>query len=215
MGIFISRYPHLSDEAGSRIMKLLVVGIGTTCLGLVFVVEKLGNIFSLGISIGGVTAGTLLGIFTLGMVCPRANATGARWGAYASLTIVSAIVMGAQLNIADGNLKYPSLPLNVCNGTTNATSIILNEHHDNSSVPWIFRIGFMYYSVIGALLVFVVGYPVSLLTGGNDDIDERLLAPFLRSWYRNSRKVKNLPKIVQSEEMRVFLGAPKDLPSDK
>uniref|UniRef100_A0A1B0CT26 Putative sodium/solute symporter n=1 Tax=Lutzomyia longipalpis TaxID=7200 RepID=A0A1B0CT26_LUTLO len=212
------KYPSLSDEAGSRIMKMLVVGIGTTCLGLVFVVEKLGNIFSLGISIGGVTAGTLLGIFTLGMVCPRANTTGARWGAYASLTIVSAIVMGAQLNIADGNLKYPSLPLNVhgCNSTTfNTTSIILNEHHDNSSVPWIFRIGFMYYSVIGALLVFVVGYPVSLLTGGHDDIDERLLAPFLRSWYRNQRKAKNLPKVVRSDqEMRVFLGASKDHPSE-
>uniref|UniRef100_A0A1B0DBD6 Sodium/solute symporter n=1 Tax=Phlebotomus papatasi TaxID=29031 RepID=A0A1B0DBD6_PHLPP len=214
------RYPSLSDETGSRIMKMLVIFIGTTCLGLVFVVEKLGNIFSLGISIGGVTAGTLLGIFTLGMVCPRANTTGARWGAYVSLAIVSGIVLGAQLNIMQGNLKYPSLPLNVhgCNSSDfgNVTSIILNEHHDNSSVPWIFRIGFMYYSVIGMLIVFIVGYPVSLLTGGHDDIDERLLAPFLRGWYRNQRKAKNLTKIVRKDqEMHLFLGTPKDIPSDK
>lgn len=40
---------------------------------MVFVVERLGNIFSLAISIVGVTAGTLLGMFTLGMVFPRAN----------------------------------------------------------------------------------------------------------------------------------------------
>ncbi|XP_059617566.1 sodium-coupled monocarboxylate transporter 2-like [Phlebotomus argentipes] len=204
------KYPSLSDETGSRIMKLLVVVIGTTCLGLVFVVEKLGNIFSLGISIGGVTAGTLLGIFTLGMVCPRANTTGARWGAYASLIIVSGIVLGAQLNIMEGNLKYTSLPFNLtgCNNPefANTTSIILNEHHDNSNVPWIFRIGFMYYSVIGAMIVFIVGYPVSILTGGHDDIDERLLAPFLRGWYRRRRKAKNLPKGAKpDQEMHLIL----------
>ncbi|GAB0095389.1 sodium-coupled monocarboxylate transporter 1 [Sergentomyia squamirostris] len=204
------KYPSLSDETGSRIMKMSVVFIGTTCLGLVFVVEKLGNIFSLGISLGGVTAGTLLGIFTLGMLCPRANTAGARWGAYASLVIVSAIVCGAQMNIAEGNLKYSSLPFNLTGCTsTNATSIIYNEHHDNSSVPWIFRIGFMYYSVIGALIVFIVGYPVSILTGGDEDIDERLLAPFMRSWYRNQRKSKKM-----NQEMHVFLAPPpsKDLP---
>lgn len=53
--------------------KILVVLIGCFSIGMVFVVERLGNIFSLAISIVGVTAGTLLGMFTLGMAFPNAN----------------------------------------------------------------------------------------------------------------------------------------------
>lgn len=45
---------------------------------------------------------------------------------------------------------------------------------------WLFRISFMYYTFIGVMVVFLVGYPVSILTGGNVVQDERLMTPFLR-----------------------------------
>ena len=46
---------------------------------------------------------------------------------------------------------------------------------------WLFRISFMYFSLIGFILVIAVGYPVSLITADDSVLDERLLAPFLRS----------------------------------
>lgn len=50
----------------------------------------------------------------------------------------------------------------------------------NEEVFWLFRISFMYLSMIGCLTVFMVSYPISLLTQANEVIDETLLAPFLR-----------------------------------
>lgn len=42
-------------------------------LGLVFVVERLGTVFTVTFSIQGLTAGTMLGIFSFGMICRRGN----------------------------------------------------------------------------------------------------------------------------------------------
>lgn len=55
-----------------------------------------------------------------------------------------------------------------------------NENFNNESVHWIFRINYMYYSLIGTILVAVCGYLISILTGGVKDLDEKLLAPMFR-----------------------------------
>ena len=89
-------YPNNSEKRASDIMKGMVVFIGKIkfqspifktinylfiykglfVMGLVFIVEHLGAVFHLAISLSGVTAGSLLGIFTLGMVSRRANTIG-------------------------------------------------------------------------------------------------------------------------------------------
>lgn len=51
----------------------------------------------------------------------------------------------------------------------------------SSDVHWVFRISFMYYSLLGLILTFVVAYPISLMTGGTKDLDEILLTPLVRS----------------------------------
>lgn len=66
-------FPNATEKASSTAMKLIVIVIGTVCVGLVFVVEKLGSIFSLAISLSGVTSGTLLGLFTMGMISRKPN----------------------------------------------------------------------------------------------------------------------------------------------
>jgi solute carrier family 5 (sodium-coupled monocarboxylate transporter), member 8/12 len=66
----------------------------------------------------------------------------------------------------------------------NSTVYIQNAGADNSSVHWIFRINYMYYSLIGAILVAVVGYPISILTGGTKNLDPKLLSPLFRRFYK-------------------------------
>lgn len=47
---------------------------------------------------------------------------------------------------------------------------------------WLFRISFMYYSVIGFVTCIVVAQVVSLMTGGaSQQIDESLLTPLFQS----------------------------------
>ncbi len=94
-------------------MKCLVFSIGCLCFGLVFVIERLGGIFSIGIAFTGIFAGTLLGLFTMGMLSTRFNSHGALWGSVVSLVVVGIIAFGAQANIFEEKLRYPTLPFNV------------------------------------------------------------------------------------------------------
>lgn len=63
----------LTEAKASFIMKIMVVIIGTVSVALVFVVEKMGALIQASGSLGAITAGPLLGIFTLGMFFPFAN----------------------------------------------------------------------------------------------------------------------------------------------
>lgn len=63
----------LSEAQASFLMKVIVVIIGSICVALVFVVEKMGALIQASGSMGAITAGPLLGIFTLGMFFPFAN----------------------------------------------------------------------------------------------------------------------------------------------
>lgn len=47
----------------------------------------------------------------------------------------------------------------------------------------------MYYALLGLVILFLVAYPVSLLTGGTKNLDEILLTPCMRSKaYKNRQK---------------------------
>lgn len=49
----------------------------------------------------------------------------------------------------------------------------------------------MYYSIIGTLLVAVVGYPISILTGGTKNLDPKLLSPLFRDGFKP--QIEKLP----------------------
>lgn len=69
-------HPRMAEKDGwppSRIMKMIVFILGLSTIALVFLVERMGTVFSLVISIQGVSFGTLLGIFTFGLTCRRGN----------------------------------------------------------------------------------------------------------------------------------------------
>lgn len=60
----------LSPLAINWIMRSVVVGVGALCAALVFVVEKMGTVLQLTMSLEAITNGPLLGTFTLGILIP-------------------------------------------------------------------------------------------------------------------------------------------------
>lgn len=54
-------------------MRSVVVGVGILCVALVFLVEKLGTVLQLAMSLEAITNGPLLGIFTMGILMPVVN----------------------------------------------------------------------------------------------------------------------------------------------
>jgi hypothetical protein len=77
---------------------------------------------------------------------------------------------------------------------------------DITDIPYIFRINYMYYSILGFLIFALVGYPVSIFTGSSEYFDEKLLAPFLRQSYLDDKKVKNLQKNIDDfiDELKIL-----------
>lgn len=65
----------LTERQTGYIMRFVVVIFGAICVGLVFVVEKLGAVLQLAITLSSVANGPLLGIFTIGVMIPWVGGT--------------------------------------------------------------------------------------------------------------------------------------------
>lgn len=65
----------LSERQTKYIMRGVVAIFGAICVILVFVVEKLGAVLQLSMSLGAVAQGPLLGIFTMGVMFPWVHGT--------------------------------------------------------------------------------------------------------------------------------------------
>ncbi|XP_019550433.3 sodium-coupled monocarboxylate transporter 2 [Aedes albopictus] len=174
--------PHASEQSSSTAMKVIVVLLGVIVIILVFVVEKLGSIIQMAISCTGVISGSILGMFTIGMVSTKANTKGVVSGVVASISSMITLWITSL-----GKLNYPFLPFrsdgcdeDIFTSTMNQTTNV-NPPTSEEQLPFIFRISFMYYALIGVLIFTTVAYPVSLFTGGGKVVDQRLLTPFARS----------------------------------
>lgn len=63
-----------TEKEASNKMKLIAVLVGIVVTTLVFLVEKLGSVFQVSLSIGGIFTGSILAMFILGMTSRSANA---------------------------------------------------------------------------------------------------------------------------------------------
>ncbi|XP_063925687.1 sodium-coupled monocarboxylate transporter 1-like [Zophobas morio] len=120
--------PIKNEKTAAYILKFLVLITGVICTLLVFVVERLGGILPLVISLGSITSGPLLGLFTLGILFPKVSSRGAFYGSVFSLLFCGWIVVMAQYYKAQG--LVPDIPKPVstegCSVTTNSTSFFSN-----------------------------------------------------------------------------------------
>ncbi|XP_059481537.1 sodium-dependent multivitamin transporter-like [Neocloeon triangulifer] len=159
--------PWLPKENKILWLRIAAAVCGFVSLALVFVVQHLGGVLQVALSLGGITLGALLGVFTLGMFFPKATSKGALIGSILSLVVTGTIVLGAQAALFTGALRHPILPVSTETCAENRTLFldnipILDAPHDNSGVWFIFRISYWYYTVIGTAIVLAVGYPVSI-----------------------------------------------------
>ncbi|XP_024946270.1 sodium-coupled monocarboxylate transporter 1 [Cephus cinctus] len=176
----------MGQVAASRIMKLTVVLIGAVCVGLVFLVEKLSGLIQAGKSLSGITAGPLLGIFTLGMFFPYANSAGALVGGLLSVNLVAWISLGTQAAISNGIIRFPVKPVSVdgCSeplrsSAANLTLIVENAVKEQPF--FLYRMSYLWYTWVGFLTAIVVGLVVSWITGPNKykPEDKKLYTPVI------------------------------------
>ena len=63
----------VSDERASTHMKIVSLAIGVFSVAMIFVVENLGGVLQVAISLSGITGGASFGLFILGMFFPWSN----------------------------------------------------------------------------------------------------------------------------------------------
>lgn len=172
------RLPNATEKRASNVMKGIVVLLGLITMGLVLVVERMGTVFSFTISIQGLTAGTMLGIFTFGMICRQGNTKGVISGAITAFVIVGIISFGARKN------KHPGLGFRTdgCSNETLSTmeNVTIAQSGTQEDTFILFKLSNMYYTFVGVSIVFIVAYVVSICTGGYEAKDERLFTTFIR-----------------------------------
>lgn len=169
--------------------QITVVILGILCVGMVFVVDRLGDIFQLSMTVTGITAGAMLGLFSLGMLVPWATTKGAVAGGLVSMMTMIWIIVGAQWHMVNRRLYYEPLP-STTDGCLNlpglnrtvATAQNLSVQVESADEPFfMYRISFMYYTLLGALIVIVIGTIVSFVCGAPDlgDVNRDYLTPFV------------------------------------
>ncbi|ALC43380.1 CG5687 [Drosophila busckii] len=159
----------ISPEKGATYAKWMSLGYGIASFGLVFIVEHLGGVLQATLTLNGLIGGVTLGLFVLGIACKQANAKGAFYGGLLSLALVVFIGVMAQL----GSVETPTLPTSVelCNCHMNVTGIIeelltesLQPLPAEGFASWsIFRLSYMWFSMIGCLLTVFLGWLFSLI----------------------------------------------------
>ncbi|KFM71628.1 Sodium-coupled monocarboxylate transporter 2, partial [Stegodyphus mimosarum] len=181
--------PDLSEKWATRLAKILALSYGVACIVLVAVVERLGAILQLSLSVFGVIGGPVLGVFTLGIFFPWANVKGAVVGLITGIIAVLWIAVGSFLsknpkNFAPFSVEgctdlYFNTTGNMWNETITTGIQSLSNKQD---IIFIYRLSYMWYSAIGCALVIIVGLIISFLTGpyGKDDVKQDLISPVTR-----------------------------------
>lgn len=107
------RKTPLSYNQIQYILKGMVLILGIICLLLVFIVSKLGHVLQLTMSLMGVGAGPLFGVFIMAFMIPWINGKSALSGGVCGLISMIYLVLNAQTDIATGVLTFPKKSFSV------------------------------------------------------------------------------------------------------
>lgn len=184
----------LTEKQTHYVMRFVVAIFGGICVCLVFLVEKLGAVLQLSISLSAVSNGPLLGIFTMGVLLPWISGTAVLCGSATGLSIMAWICARAQAAIASGELSFATKPVDTqgCGYIFMAEDPLSMLAINGTDLPAtedpvepefaIYHISYLWYTLLGALITVTVSAIVSAIGGFNDprQMDPKLFAPFVR-----------------------------------
>ncbi|XP_063546879.1 sodium-coupled monocarboxylate transporter 1-like [Cydia strobilella] len=197
----------ISEKTASFIMKIIVVVIGAICVVLVFLVEHMGALIQAGKSLAGITAGSLLGLFSMGLFLPWTNSTGALAGGLVSTMFVGWMSIGTQAAMMRGDIVFPTKPVSVAGCEANVTlptspvSMAHTVEFDRSGTFFLYRLSYLYYTFVGMIVCVMVGVVVSYFTRPNDPamVHRDLLTPIIHRWLPPQHPYCRRPRLTQHD----------------
>ncbi|KAI8438245.1 hypothetical protein MSG28_010852, partial [Choristoneura fumiferana] len=114
--------PFFKKELSETQTNWLLRGV-VVLLALVFIVEKMGTILQLTMTLEAMTMGPQLGVFSMGILMPWVDATGALIGGASGLITMAAWCLTAQMAIARGEITHAHKSLTTAGCTYNYTVV--------------------------------------------------------------------------------------------
>uniref|UniRef100_A0AAG5CZG0 Sodium/solute symporter n=1 Tax=Anopheles atroparvus TaxID=41427 RepID=A0AAG5CZG0_ANOAO len=188
----------LSERGTRYIMRGTVLAFGIVAVALVLVVEKLGTVLQLSMSLVPISLGPLLGLFLMGMLLPWVDSKSAFGGAISGLIMMSYIVIRAQIAVAAKQMVIVGKPVSVegCDYTFDLP-VGFNTTHAPPTLPSeksLHHVSYLFYTFIGAATTILVGSLAAAISRRQqpDKLDPLLLAPFVRRMYN----METIPRAV-------------------
>ncbi|XP_037953964.1 sodium-coupled monocarboxylate transporter 1-like [Teleopsis dalmanni] len=208
------RKSPLTEHQTAIIMRVSVVVMGVICVGLVFVIENLGTVLELSISIGTMTSGPLLGLFLMGVLMPWINGKSVLLGSVAAYVAMSWICIKGKIALTSGELIYPMKPFSTEGCTYKFEELITPANQtvvlqsDKTLAQYIYQMSFMLYVTVGAILSIIFSHIASLVFGCNDPkkMNIELFSPLIRKYIKPMEY-----ESVQIEEQNVLLNTEKKI----
>ncbi|KAF0289564.1 putative sodium-dependent multivitamin transporter [Amphibalanus amphitrite] len=185
---YVRLFPCWSQQPAEwelPLTKLLSLGYGLLCLAVSYVVSKVGaSVLTASLTIFGAVGGPLLGVFTLGMFSTGANQRGAVAGLLVGLAInlwigfapkppaatlpvttdlcrndthVAGVVLPAYDDVIDGSSDVINATAALVEGASPLTDDSGSEYF------YLYRLSYMWISMVGFLVTCLVGLLVSLI----------------------------------------------------
>ncbi|KAI8045300.1 hypothetical protein M5D96_001480 [Drosophila gunungcola] len=187
----------LTEHQTAVTMRVCTVLIGIVSVALVFVVERMGShVMQLAITIGSVVQGPLLGLFSMGLLCPSINSKSAITGSLVAFFFMGWLSLSAQVAINSGEIYSETKPVSIdgCDyefdrslvSPTNGT-LLSGESATLSFAEQLYHISFMFYTVMGGTVGVIVGHLAGFIFGRNkpDDVEDELLSPCMRRFRKS------------------------------
>ncbi|KAK9876776.1 hypothetical protein WA026_015013 [Henosepilachna vigintioctopunctata] len=187
---FISKLvsKDISEKMTSNILKLIVVISGICGWLMVFVIENLGGMVQLSVSLKGIAEGPLLGIFTMGMMCKKFNSKGAFYGMISGMVFMTWLFLMSKYYENHG-YHYEPKPLSIDDCPDeykfSVNNTLSNTVPSVDNVFILFKISFYYYSMLGCLVTMLIGTVISLFTQSENAkfVPLSLLTPIIHWMY--------------------------------
>lgn len=204
---------EISEKMSSLVMRGTVLVLGVLSVLLVYVVQHMGSVLQLSMSIPSACFGPMLGVYFVGFVIPWIGKKAVLYGAVTGCSSMVYVVFKAQAEMALGNMKFQYKPLTVDGCDYNFTAVTNFTRVDDFATTestiasvdqekHIYHISYLYYCLLGSTIVVVTSFLFSFIFGFQDptEVDSRLLAPFMRKFINSKDKKQQSFKIVNGKE---------------
>lgn len=98
-----------TDTKANLVMRTIIMMFAVYCVAMGLVMESLGSILQLVLVVLSAANGTTLGVYFLGLCCPKANKIGGFWASMTSWITVTGLVLYSRISMHRANVTSTKL----------------------------------------------------------------------------------------------------------